>query len=209
MKIAILGGSGRMGSGLARMFARAGHEVILGSRDPAKAQRAAERIRRELGAAGVSGAALDEAAQVGELVVLAVPFSAAGPLLKRLAAALEGKVVVDITNPFGAVPPSTSGSEEHQKTLGRRSKIVAAFKTNFAETLGQSLQGTIVRDVFLCGGDRKAKRTVMDLIAQTGFRPVDCGELEAARILDQMVPLMIEIDERYGNKRTSSWKFLP
>lgn len=93
--------------------------------------------------------------------------------------------------------------------MGRRCKIVAAFKTNFAATLEEPAQGSRVRDVFLCGDDTKAKRTVLGLIAESGFRPVDCGRLEAARVLDQMVPLMIELDERYGNKGSSSWKFLP
>lgn len=98
-----------MGRGLAHLFARAGHEIILGSRDPARAQRVAQSIRRELAEARISGTGLEGAAQAGELVVLAVPFSAAGPILKNLdsaldAKALDAKIMVDITNPFGVVP---------------------------------------------------------------------------------------------------------
>ncbi|MFP6702564.1 MAG: NAD(P)-binding domain-containing protein, partial [Planctomycetaceae bacterium] len=96
MKIGILGGSGRMGRGLARGYANAGHEVILGSRS---AQRAIDTAS-ELGD-GVSGGSLADAAQIGELVVLAVPFGDAVATVEPLRDSLAGKIVIDITNPFG------------------------------------------------------------------------------------------------------------
>ena len=108
MRIGILGGTGRMGSGLARGYHQAGHEVILGSRQPMKA----EKLANEIGT-GVSGASLQSAAQNAELIVLAIGFRDVSATLRSVHEALRDRIVVDITNPFGAVPPgATSGIEE-------------------------------------------------------------------------------------------------
>ena len=100
MKIGILGGTGRMGRGLARGYAAVGHEVFLGSRSSQRASDAASEMDGE-----VSGGSLAEAAEFGELVVLAVPFGDAVATVESVQDSLAGKIVIDITNPFGAVPP--------------------------------------------------------------------------------------------------------
>ncbi len=204
MKIGILGGTGRMGSRLAHVYVQAGHDVILGSRSPKKA----DNVATEIGG-HVRGGSLQTAAQEGELIVVAVGFVDAAATVRAVHDYLTGKIIVDITNPFGAVPPGeTSGVEENAKAAPA-ARWVAAYKTNFWKTLDQSvLSGGKKRDVLVCSNDDSAKRTVMQLIEATGFCALDCGRLENARTLDLMVPLMIELDQRYGGDALSSWKFI-
>ncbi len=204
MRIGILGGTGRMGSCLARGYIQAGHEVILGSRSPKKAENVAAGIGGH-----VRGGSLQTAAQEGEIIVLAVGFRDAAGTVRSVQDALIGKIIVDITNPFGAIPPGeTSGIEENGKAAPT-ARWVAAYKTNFWKTLNQPvLAGRTKRDVLVCGDDDSAKRIVMQLIEETGFCAVDCGRLENARTLDLMVPLMIELDQRFAGDALSSWKFI-
>ena len=203
MKIGILGGTGRMGRGLARGYAAAGHEVFLGSRSAQRARDAASESR-----AGVSGGSLAEAAESGELIVLAVPFGDAVATIEPLQDSLAGKIVIDITNPFGAVPPGQLAGIEKNCQAAASARWVAAYKTTFWKTLDEPSQHGQVRDVFVNSQDAEAKAIVMDLITATGFRAIDCGGLENARTLDLMVPLMIELDSRYQADASSSWKFL-
>ncbi|MFA0767899.1 MAG: hypothetical protein OXFUSZZB_001227 [Candidatus Fervidibacter sp.] len=209
MRIGILGGTGRMGRGLAKAWAKAGHAIFLGSRDPDRAQKMAAELSQQTGG-HIEGTDLMTAAQKGEVVVLSLPYRVCAEWLSRLREALRGKIIVDITNPFGAVPAGqTSGVEENAKALSVPARWVAAFKTNFWTTLEHPVnKNGIVRDCFYCGDDREAKQIVADLIKQVGYRPVDCGDLSAARVLDLMVPLMIDLDRRFGGKAECSWKLL-
>ena len=204
MRIGILGGTGRMGRGLAHSYVHAGHEVILGSRSPNRAQNAAKEI-----GPGVRGASLQKAAQEGEIVVLAVGFSDAAATVLAVENVLVGKILIDITNPFGAVPPGTTSGIEKNGQSAPAARWVAAYKTNFWQTIDPSANvGQDKRDVLVCSDDNEAKRRVMQLIDETGLRAVDCGELINARTLDLMVPLMLELDHRYGSDALSSWKFI-
>jgi len=201
MRIGILGGTGRMGRGLARGYAAVGHEVFLGSRSPGQARDAASQIDGE-----VQGGSLAEAAEMAELVVLAVPFGDAVATVGPLQDSLAGKIVVDITNPFGAVPPGQVAGIENNAAAAASARWVAAYKT---KTLDQPRgPDGQPRDVFVCSHDAEAKSAVIELITETGFRAIDCGGFENARTLDLMVPLMIELDGRYHRDAGSSWKFL-
>ncbi len=203
MRIGILGGTGRMGSRLARGYQQAGHEIILGSRHPKKSNNLAAEI-----GIGVRGGSLDSAAQEADMIILAVGFRDAAGTVRPLQDVLGGKIIVDITNPFGAVTPGvTSGVEENRKSAPA-ARWVAAYKTTFWKTLEQPVyvDGT-KRDVLVCSDDDGAKQGVMQLIEETDFHAVDCGGLENARTLDLMVPLMLELDQRYAGNGLSSWKF--
>ena len=204
MKIGILGGTGRMGQGLARGYAAVGHEVFLGSRSPGRAADIASEL-----AGGISGGSLSEAAEFGELVVLAVPFGDAAEIVEAVQDSLAEKIVIDITNPFGAVPPGQVAGIENNSRAAASARWVAAYKTTFWKTLdgGRAHDGQPL-DVFVCSLDAEAKAVVMELITATGFRAVDCGGFENARTLDLMVPLMIELDGRHQADARSSWKFL-
>jgi hypothetical protein len=151
----------------------------------------------------------EDAVRESEIVVLAVPFGNAVDTVRPLADLLAGKIVVDITNPFGAVSPGHIAGIEHNAKSAPDARWVAAYKTNFWKTLDQPVSADgHKRDVLVCAADEQAKRTVMQLIEQTAFRAVDCGGLENARTVDLMVPLMIELDSRYGRDSLSSWRFL-
>jgi NADPH-dependent F420 reductase len=209
VKIAIIG-TGRMGSGLAKAWAKAGHEIFLGSRDASKAKAVADEIKKSLPQAKVSSGGHDEAAKDSEVVLIATPYRSVADTVKKLRNLLSGKVIIDITNPFDAVPSGpTSGIEEVQKSVGSWYNPMAAFKTNFAKTLDNPTDKSgVKRDVLICGDDQKAKSTVIKLAEEIGFRAVDCGGLKAARTLDLMVPLMIEMDKARRGDASASWKFL-
>jgi NADPH-dependent F420 reductase len=198
-----------MGAGLAHNFARVGRKVYIGSREADRAQHLADEVTAAHLGANVTPCSYAEAAKAADIIVLTVPFAEGAGVLKALGKALADKIVVDVTNPFGAVPPDTSGPETHAKLLPPGACLVAAWKTNFWKTLDPTVRGDMVYDVFVCGEDEAAKAKVNELILGTGFRPIDCGSLEHARVLDGMVPLIIELDARYGNEFRSGWKFVP
>ena len=204
MKIGILGGTGRMGRGLAASYARRGHAICLGSRSADQARTVASGIEGE-----VRGGSLVDAARDSDLLVLAVPFGAAEETVRTLADVLADTIVVDITNPFGAITPGRVAAVEVHANAVPTARWVAAYKTTFWKTLDQPVNSAgVTRDVLVCCDDRQAGKTVMDLIASTGFHPVDCGSLENARVVDLMVPLMLELDERYHCECASGWNFL-
>ena len=200
--IAIIG-TGRMAAGLGAGWARAGHAVVYGSRDPARSAASAA-----LGGARV--ATHTGALEGAEVVVITLPYPAVERFAADHAAALRGKLVVDITNPFHHLPDNRiSGAEVTAAAIGPGARVVAAFKANFAETLLEPIgENGMVRDVLYAGDDEAGKRIVAALIEDLGFRPVDCGALRNARVLDGMVPLIIELDARSGGGHKSSWKFL-
>jgi len=199
-RIAIIG-TGRMASGLAAGWSKAGHSVVLGSRQPEGKTSSGAVVTGQV-------AALDGA----EVVVLAMPYAAVEPFARAQAATLRVKVVIDISNPFDRLPDNrTSGAEVTAAAIGHGAKVIAAFKGNFAATLGQPIDSSgVVRDVHFAGDDEGAKALGAQLIRDLGFRPIDCGAMKNARVLDGMVPLMIELDRRHGTGAASvSWKLLP
>jgi len=205
--IAVLG-TGKMGSALARNFVAIGRKVVLGSREAVHGQAVAEQIQAQYLDANLTAATYEDAADLGKIVILAVPFSEAAGILTGLRTCLAGKVVVDITNPFGAAPVDTSGAEMHARLLLSSTSLVAAWKTNFWKLLDPQIRADAVQDCFLCGDDEDARHLVARLITETGFRPVDCGQLANARVLDAMVPLMLELDDRYKSDFKCGWKLL-
>ena len=213
MKIAVLG-TGRMGSGLARLWATAGEDVFIGSRDPAKAQALVNDIKKVHPAARVVGSDYAGAAKPAEMVVTAVPYKQAAPLLRKLKPALKGKIVVDISNPLKpdysglATKPNTSGAEEIARVTGRAIPLVGAFKNTFASLLGDPGLAQLHPDVLVCSDDDKAKTTVMRMVERIGFRALDAGRLKTARILENMTVLMIALDVRYKAGFKSGWQFL-
>ncbi|MFW6195158.1 MAG: NADPH-dependent F420 reductase [Chloroflexota bacterium] len=201
-RIAIIG-TGRMACGLASGWTRAGHSVTVGSRDPG----ANKTVGADTGAVVTTHAKALEGADV---VVIAVPFAHTQEFASANAAALRGKVVIDISNPMGALEGAgKSGAQVTEEAIGEGARVVPAFKSNFFDTLSSPHDATgLVRDVLYAGNDASAKEVTADLISDLGFRPVDCGTLKAARVLDDLVPLIIDLDKRMGNHRSASWKVL-
>jgi predicted dinucleotide-binding enzyme len=193
-------GTGRMAQALAQAWSAVGTRVTLGSRDPQTARR-----RWSAASPAVLGGHADAALR--PVVVLATPFQATAELVARHAEALAGKVVLDITNPFGAAPPGVAGVAVHAAALGRPARWVAAFKTNFWTTVGA--RDGVERPCFLAADDAEAKGVAAELARAAGFLPEDVGGLDHALALDWMVPLMIALDARHGASHRSYWRFVP
>jgi 8-hydroxy-5-deazaflavin:NADPH oxidoreductase len=201
-KIAVVG-TGRMGSGLGIGLALAGHVVAFGSRDP----EARHSLEERAPASRVVGQV--ECLTDAEVAILTLPFAEVEPFARQNAAALRGKLVIDISNPFDKLPNNqVAGAEITARAIGDGARVVAAFKTNFAATLLDPIgPDGVRRDAFLAGDAEEDRQVVATLARDLGFRPIDCGSLHNARILDGMVPLMIELDRRYGGGSTRcSWK---
>jgi NADPH-dependent F420 reductase len=206
MDIAIIG-TGNVGGALARACVAAGHSVVLASRHAEHAQ----KVAGEVGARAAASAA--EAVQGAELVVLAVPSTATAPLVEQLGERLTGKVVVDPTNPMNLAPAEifrTSGSvPEALQALAPEVPFVKAFNTIFAGRLGQPPgEDTVPLDGFYAGDDAAAKAVVARLLADLGFRPLDVGPLAAARALELMAYLNIDLNVRNNWPWRSGWKLL-
>jgi predicted dinucleotide-binding enzyme len=204
MRIAIMG-TGQMGRRLGIGWSRVGHRIVFGSRRPEDKT----DLRAELPGATVTSHT--EALAETELIVIALPYTAVEPFARQHAAQLRDKVVLDISNPFSHLPDNRiSGAEITAAAIGPGARVVAGFKDNFWQTLLEPVDlNGLVRDVHFAGNDEADKQIVKQLIEDLGFRPVDCGPLKNARVLDVMVSLMLELDRRYGGgDRKSSWKFL-
>jgi hypothetical protein len=203
--IAVIGGTGHHGFGLAARWARAGYRVIVGSREEAKAVEAAGRIRALISAGEVTGAGNREAAAATEVVVLTIPFAAQAEILAAIAPAVGGKVVVDTTVPLRrSVPPDLepvaagSAAAAAQARLPD-AKVVAAFHTLSAALLAR-LEDPLEGDILLCGNDPDAKRVVAALAEALGVRALDAGPLGQAAALERLAALIIGLNKRYGRK---------
>lgn len=198
-------GTGRMARGLGAGWARAGHHVIFGSRVPA------EKTDLIAVIPGVQVTTYADALKNAAIAVIALPFPEVAPFCRAHADVLRQRLVIDISNPFDHLPDNRiAGAEITRDAIGPGARVIAAFKTNFAATLLAPLNAEgVQRDVLFAGDDEEDKRLVAGLITDLGFRPVDCGVLHNARILDGMVPLIIELDQRYGGAWQTSWKLLP
>jgi len=204
--IAILGGTGPQGRGLALRFARAGIPVVIGSRDPARAVEAAEATGD--GALPLTGAGNAEAASSAEVVFVAVPWSAHEHTLRSLTAELAGRIVVDLVNPLefdagGPVDlhvPDGSAAEQAQKLLPA-SRVVAGFHHISAKHLLDESEG-VDTDILVCGDDAGAKQEVMDLAGLIpGARAIDACPLRLSGLLEGMTAVLLSINKRY---RTSA-----
>ena len=193
MKLGIIG-TGNMGGGLGRLWARKAHEVFFGSRDPKKAQALAASIGGR-----VRGVGIREAAAFGDAVLLATPWGGVRDALKA-AGSLTGKILIDCTNPLVsdetklAVGYTTSGAEEIAK-LAPGARVVKAFNMVFGRILssGNVRFGAEKPTVFFCGDDELANVQVTTLIDELGFEPVDAGPLENARYLEPLGELMVQL----------------
>ncbi len=207
MKIAVLGGTGKEGSGLAMRWANSGHQVVIGSRDEAKAQRVAEELNLALDAAGVvTGLNNVAAARASDVAVLTVPYAAHRDTLSTVKEALTGKVLVDVTVPVNpndftrvAVPAAGSAAREAQDLLGDGVHVVAAFQ-NISATHLKKLGSSIDCDVLVCGDSDEAKKAVLQLVADAGMRGWDAGPLDNAVVVEGMTPILLGINRRHKIK---------
>jgi NADPH-dependent F420 reductase len=207
-QVTVIGGSGALGSGLALRLAAAGVPVVIGSRDPARAQEAAARVKEKVPQATVEGLANGPAAAASEVVFLCVPFRNQSETLTNLKNHLrDGQLVVDATVPLAAAVSGKatrvlgvwqgSAAQQAAEMVPDGVRVVAALHTVNAPAL-KDLDATLDEDVLICG-DRKAdKQRVAALVELVpGLRAVNAGPLEAARIAEQLTALLIGVNARY------------
>jgi len=207
-KIAILGGTGAEGSGLAYRLAKAGEHILIGSREAARAQETAGVLRERIGGgAQVEGLDNPSAAVGCDVAVLTVPFSGIVALLKQLKSVWKpGTIVIDTTVPLAATigGPATqvlgvwqgSAAEQTEELLPAGVSLAAAFQNLGAETLAGD--GPVDCDVLVCGDDEKAKQVASELVGKIpGARALNGGKLANARIVEALAALLIGLNLRY------------
>jgi len=184
-------GSGGMAAAIGGLAAKAGHTVEVMSREAAKARALAEQI----GAGATTGTF--GAAPAGDIVILAVPYSAVLDVVKQYGEGLAGKLLVDITNPIKAdftgflTPEDSFGAQEIARAAPADSNVVKAFNTQFSHVLAAGPAEGHSLDVFLAGDDAKAKARVSAFVESLGLRPMDAGPLPMARTLEHACMLTL------------------
>lgn len=215
--IAVVGGTGPQGRGLAYRWARHGHRVVLGSRSPERAEATAAEIRERVPDASVGAAGNAEAAAGADVVVLAVPYDGHDELVSSLAGELAGKVVVSCVNPlgfdglgpYGLDVPGGSAAEEAQ-ALVPDARVVGAFHHVSAVTLWGDRDRLDDEDVLVCGDDEDAKRVAVELArAVTSRDGVDAGRLRIARQLETWTAVLISVNKRYRTRSGIAISGLP
>jgi len=205
--IAVIGGTGHEGPGLALRWAKSGqYRVIIGSRQPEKAAGAAAELNARLGQSLVRGMANPEAAAAADVVVLTVPYSAHAATLESIRAGLAGKILVDVSVPLQPpqvgrvyIPPGGSAAVEAQTLLGGDVRVVAAFQNISAVHL-EDPDHPIESDVLVCGDDAAAKAEAVALARAAGLRGLDAGPLQNAVVVEGLTAVLIGINRRYKVK---------
>ena len=206
--IPIVGGTGALGAGLALRWATAGASIVIGSRSPERAAEAAAKLKERVPSAEVEGLVNEEAAGRAEVVFLTVPFRAQSENLNNLRESLRpGQLLVDCTVPLAAAVSGKatrslgvwqgSAAQQAQEMVPEGVTVVSALHTISAPILAD-LSHELAEDVLICG-DRKADKARVARIVELipGLRAVNAGPLEAARIVEQLTPLLISINSRY------------
>lgn len=203
MTIAIIGGTGPQGKGLALRFARAGLPVALGSRDASRASQIARDLNDLLpaGSATISGHDNVSAVQSSEeMVILAVPWSGHNDTLATIKDALVGKILVDIVVPLKEgdpkkveMPEEGSATEAAQSFLGDQIPVMGALHNVSAHTLN-NLDADINCDVLVCGNGLEPRKKAMALVEKLGVRAYNAGDAEAARCIEAITPILIRIN---------------
>ncbi len=198
--IAILGGTGKEGQGLALRFASRGRQVILGSRDAEKGRRIADELNARLSSNLVSGTANVEAAHEGEVVLSTLPYAGHIETAAEVRDALEGKLVVTATIRW---PPSLDGhpsaAEELARALEGSARVAAAFQTVSAGALAR-LDGE-PEDVLVFADSPDVRKETLALVDSTGLRGVDAGTLQKTRVAEALTGLLLGINKTYGVKK--------
>jgi len=201
--IAVLGGTGKEGGGLALRWAHKGHKVIIGSRSAERAQAAADEMNATLGSANASGATNPDASAAADIVVLSVPFAGQLAAVEEVAEHLAGKILIDVTVPL--VPPKVSvvqlpngGSAVAavQEKLGEGVRVVSAFQNISAHHLAH-LDEEMDCDVLVCANDPAAADAVVELAREIGLRAWNAGPLANSVVAEGLTSILIALNRRY------------
>lgn len=202
-KIAVIGGTGALGGGLAWRLAQAGFPVTIGSRTLEKAQDAARALQTEFGdKADIEGLENAEAAAAGDVIVLTVPFASHDTTLNLIAPYVADKIVIDATVPL--VPPKVARVQlppEGSAALAAKAKlpsslVVSAFQNAAAHKLRDA--GDLDCDILVSGDNVAAREQVISLVNAIGMRGIHCGPLDNAVVAEALTSVLIGINKRYG-----------
>ncbi len=202
--IAILGGTGKEGKGLAFRWALAGHKIIIGSRTSEKALAAVEDVKTLIGkSVTISGKDNNSAAKEAEIVVLTVPYSFHKEMLESIKNDVQGKLFIDVTVPLippkvtrVQMPPEGSACLQAQLILGENVRVVAAFQNISYENL---LSGKKIDcDVLVAGGDKDSRGQVISLVRDAGLMGIDAGPIENTVVVEGLTSILIGINKQFG-----------
>jgi len=201
-RIAIIGGTGDLGSAIARRLLKSGERVIIGSRDATKAQSVVDRLLAEYGSA-VSGVTNRDAAAQADLAILTVPFASQESALQDICDQVAGKIVVDTTVPLMPpkvmrvqLPPEGSAAVRAQRILGERVRVVSAFHNVAASKLAGD---TIVEcDVLVFGDDKAARESVIRVVTACGLRGIHGGALANSAAAEALTSILIFVNKHYA-----------
>ena len=205
LTIAILGGTGKEGKGLAYRWAKAGYKVLIGSRTPPKALDAAEDLRKLVDEnTSITGLSNPEAAAQADIVVLTVPYAAHRATLESVKDAVQGKLLIDVTVPL--VPPKVSkvqmpeagsATQEAREILGEGVEVCAAFQNiSHEHLLGDS---EVTCDVLVTGTSKEARIETIKLVEAAGLTGWDAGPIENSVVVEGLTSVLIGINKKYGS----------
>lgn len=205
LTIAVLGGTGKEGKGLAYRWARAGYHVIIGSRTNEKAETAAGDLNEILGEDIVQGLLNTDAAEKADILVLTVPYSAHKPTLESVREAAQGKIFIDVTVPLvppkvskAQMPPAGSAAQEAQDILGDGVSVVSAFQNISHEHL--FTDHSVNCDVLVTGKGKAARLEALKLVEAIGMTGWDAGPIENSMVVEGMTSLLIYINKQNSVK---------
>jgi len=205
LTVAVLGGTGKEGKGLAYRWARAGYQVLIGSRTPEKAVTAASQIMELLdGSGSVVGMSNQEAAQQANIVVITVPYAAHRDTLESVKDSLKGKLLIDVTAPLVPpkvskvqMPPAGSAAQEAKEIVGEDVEVVAAFQNvSYEHLLGEA---DVECDVLVTGTSKAARLEALKLVEAAGLTGWDAGPIENSVVAEGLTSVLININKQYGS----------
>lgn len=205
--LAILGGTGKQGPGLALRWAIAGYPIIIGSRQAEKAQATADELNARLGLESIRGMENRAAARVADICVLTVVQTAHQEAIESLKGSLQGKILVDATarvdfrDPLPPAPPSAA--RHAQDKLGEAVRVVAAFQNVPASALRSNLEQPLDIDVLVCSDDLSAAQEVIRLAESGKMHAYYAGRLDNAIVVEGLTSILIALNKHYGSHRAS------
>jgi NADPH-dependent F420 reductase len=205
LSIAIVGGTGNLGSGLALRLGAPGVKIIIGSRDAEKAKKAVDVLKPSLRAGEMAGMTNREAVKGADFVVIAVPYEGHAQMITDLKGQLAGKIVIDAVVPLKKIKPfvPTAGSalQEAQEILNGEAPVIGALHNISAVDLGDV--DSHLGDVLVCGDNEEAKQKVMEIIRRIGARAFDAGPAANAYVIEGLTGVIIHLNRKYKSKHGS------
>jgi NADPH-dependent F420 reductase len=205
LAVAIVGGTGNLGSALALRLGAPGVKIIIGSRDAEKAKKAVETLKPHLRAGEMVGTTNQEAVKGANFVVIAVPYEGQAQMVQDLKGQLAGKIVIDTVVPLNKVrpfvPPAGSALQEAQQIIGEEAPVIGALHNISAVDLGDI--DAPLGDVLVCGDNAEAKQKVMEIIQRIGANAFDGGPASNAYVIECLTGVIISLNRKYKSKHGS------